>query len=222
MKILKYFIITTFCLAAISDISYAEKRLRAGFIDFPPYVTVSNTVGGLVVDRITKAFRKAKIPYTLLNYPPKRMFAYLKNGKVDFIITTEGRNNEFSPYGLISKKPFMKIFVKIYSKNRKIPSGNLTGTIGIIHGYHYDHLKIDPAASVHSVHYHDSLFLMLNSNRLDYVIDYSVPSEGAVKKHGIRGIKSKLIKEINLYFCIRKEFPQSKLILKKIVQNYRN
>lgn len=202
----------------------AEQKLITGFIDFPPYAAVTErSVEGIVVDNVTSALVKAGISYEFVSYPPKRMFSYFKTGKVDMIILTEGRLGEFKDVALFSNEPFMKIYVKLYAKrNTSIPLDlkNITGVIGIINGYHYDNLIEKDGIEIHTVVSHDLLFKMLKLDRLNYVIDYFSPSETAIKANSLPPLNSRTIKEINLYFSIRKEIPKAKYLIEKIVRHY--
>lgn len=223
MKKIKHTLIITICAILVPIACDAAQKLTAGFINFPPYVVVDKTVGGIVVEKVTAAMSKAGISYTLVSYPPKRIFTYFKNGTVDMIIVTEGRIDEFAPYALISNEPFMKIYVKIYAKTDiSIPADirNIKGVIGIINGYNYDKMLMGPDVEIYNVNSHDSLFRMLDRGRLDYAIDYSVPSDTAIRENNIKGLKSNFVKEINLYFGIRKSFPDSEQTLQNIVQHY--
>ena len=192
-KLIKQYIILIFFMTLFPLIvCHAEQKLITGFIDFPPYVVTGRTVGGIVVNNVTSAMSKAGISYEVVSYPPKRMFSYFKTGKVDMIVLTEGRLEEFKEVALFSNEPFMKIYVKLYAKKTTpIPLDlkNMTGVVGIINGYHYDHFIEEGSIEIHSVASHDLLFKMLKFDRLNYVIDYFAPAEAAIKSNNLTSLK---------------------------------
>lgn len=224
-KAITFFIASGVLLFFFPFFCQAGQKLIVGFLDFPPYAVVGETIEGIMVKSITDAMDRSKISYELVSYPPKRMFLFFQSGKVHMIVGTEGLLDRYGQFALSSARPIMKIHVRLYAKSATPFPGDIkkiTGPIGAINGFDFDGLLDGSGTAIHFVNSHDSLFKMLDRGRLKYVMDYAVPADASLKSTGMTDIKSQLVKEINLYLCLRKDFPHSEQVLQNIMHNYKN
>lgn len=202
----------------------AQIRLKVGFLDFPPFAVVEGSrVSGVLVDRITVALEQAGFEHELHGYPPVRLFSSFNRGIIDMLIGTKGPEQPYRAYALYSSSPILQMKMRVYTrKDLDIPDdvSDLKGLIGLIRGYRYGGV-IDPDNSeTHAIASHESAFRMLANGRLNYVIDYAYPAETAIRENKIQNLKSKTIYKVDLFFCLRKDFPDAADVMKRIEAVY--
>ena len=213
-------------LLVFSGTVSAQTKIKTGFLDFPPYAVVKGTgVSGVMVDKIKNTLHQAGFDYEMIGYPPKRLFASFNSGRIDLLIGTRGPHQPYKDHALYSALPFMQMVMKIYTRNElNIPEDlkNLKGKVGLISGYRYGGIIDKNNPQTHEVNSHDSAFKMLDIGRLDYVLDYALPAETAIKANKIKDLKSRTIFKVDLFFCLRKDFPDADNVMKAIETAYQS
>jgi len=212
-----------FC-CIIAGNGYAEDTIRIGTFDFPPYFEVSenNEPGGLLVDLLKQILDRLEKKYTLTNYPPKRLFANLVDGKTDLSIIGRRLESENIKGVLYSNNPVSTIVMKVYTRKGTALPENKDGIVGkrviTIRGFNYAGLITqiipDPANS------HLAAFRKLQVGRADYMLNYELIEKNILKDHPFPDIQGRVISSIDAYFAVSEKLPGAEKFLNDVVKAF--
>ncbi len=208
----------------------ADDKLRCGALHFPPYSYVQDGVEprGMLLDLAKLIFEKAKTPYVLKGYPPRRLYMNLASGNTDLTISIKNAP-EYEGNVIFSRMPIVHIDLRLYSRPGMMLTDDFDELRGkrliTIHGFGYggliDDLKnpqngiiLDPSRS------HESAFKKLDLKRGDYVLDYRRPASDTIKALGFEDMKSKSVVNINLFIVISKKLPNAEKHMAELENAY--
>lgn len=208
----------------VSIHTLGQEKLRVGFLPFPPFAMAvdEDKVTGIAVERVASILKQLKVDYEIQIYPPKRLHLLMATANLDFMLGTK-TNKIFQQHVHFSQKPYTDLKLVIYTlMTRDLPEtlDQLEGVIGMPRGYRLPPSVNKDKVTLYPVNVHEQLFLMLTAlpKRLDYVIDYETPAKMALKNTNIvpSRLKTRVLSNTPLYFCIRKDYPGSEELLSRI------
>ena len=204
--------------------------LRIGVVHFPPMFVVDGgkVVGGSVVEIMEKTLNNASLDYQLISYPTKRAYVSLGTGAIDLQSGTKG-NVHYHDQVIYSKNVIASVELRVYGLgDAPLPLNisELRGKqIGLIDGFHYDGRlaqlnDIQNEAFVSTVDSHRSALLMLESGRINFLLDYKSPVDSELKLYPLPGIRHTTIEKFDLYFILNKNIPNAQAIMDLLNASY--
>ncbi|MCG8550728.1 MAG: transporter substrate-binding domain-containing protein [Desulfobacterales bacterium] len=178
--------------------------------------TPMNLVAGEILNR-------AGLSWHAMPYPARRLFDYLKNGKINFSILV--RASSLNDSCIFSKKPIYNTKLNVYYIGNKIPVKTKEDLIGkhviTIRGYSYGGLRkfvSDPANNVtyEDASTHKAAFEMLSDNRADYLIDYASAANDILAVHPVKGLKSHSLSQLDIFLVLSKSYPEAETLMMKL------
>lgn len=208
--------------------SYASV-VRVGIIDFPPlYRYEGDKKSGILTSLLRRVLEKAGVQYEMKGHPVTELYRNLKSGRTNVFIGAVG-SPVYSGHVLYSKYPCLSIELRLYANGgTDIPesiSGVSGKTVGAIRGYSYGKIGSfirDPKNRV-SVTYdqgHELVFDLLQNKKVQYVLDYTRPSERALETVKIPNIHSKVITKLKLYIIVSKKTENAKKLMESLESAY--
>lgn len=183
-------------LFSLNNNTYANQTLELAMVEFAPcFYKDGDEFKGYVLEKFMKIMKKAGYDINCGLYPMGRIAGLVRDGQID--ITTVLRVVFEDDDIVASEKALYHIKLRSYKlastqsiQNKEDLKGK---RVGLFRGFTYngllDYIK-DPKNNVqyYEVGSHKQLFQMLALGRLDYVLDYRAPSEGALESLGMKDI----------------------------------
>ncbi|MBF0376627.1 MAG: transporter substrate-binding domain-containing protein [Desulfamplus sp.] len=222
------------CLSwSLTDVSAQKndpKELEIGIFTFPPFAVIEEgkEPSGILIDYIKPILERCNIKYSIKGYPPKRLYKYLADGEADISLGVKGVP-ELEGNVLYSSDKITDIDLRVYSRADTPPIKTKEDMHGkriiTIRGYSYGgFIKYieNPATKIVAdmTNGHELAFKKLQAQRADYVLDYSLPSEKALKSIIIPNIQSHSISLLEVFFIVSKKSPDAENLLKKLEQAF--
>jgi len=197
----------------------AANPLKVGIVHFPPLFVVDSgkVTGGSVVETLEKTLKSASLDYQLLSYPAKRTYINLGSGIIDLHIGLK-RNINYHNQVIYSKNIVDTIQLRIYGfGDTPLPNAltELRGTrLGIIRGFNYNGNLApltDPENEkyITAINSHNSALLMLESGRIDLLLDYKSPVDSELKIRPMDNIHHRTLENLDLHFVLNKTRPNA-------------
>ncbi|MBF0572704.1 MAG: transporter substrate-binding domain-containing protein [Desulfamplus sp.] len=230
-KILCIIVILLSCsIIALPTQKIYAQEFEVGLFNFPPFGVVEEgkEPSGILIDYIKPILKRANVTYSIKGYPPKRLYKYLADGETHIALGVKGVP-ELEGNVLYSNEKITDIDLRVYSRAETPPIKTKEDMIGkriiTIRGYSYGgFIKYieNPATKIVAdmANGHELAFKKLQAQRADYVLDYSLPSEKALKSINIPGIQSYSISLLELFFIVSKKTPDAENLLRKLEQAF--
>ena len=175
------FLAIIFIQLVLSSNAFADKPLRVGIANWPPYQIVQNDSGisGIAFDVLMEVKKRMGINLEIISLPQNRVLTYFKKG--DLEIEPAANQTWRSAYKDISvySIPYFKVQHVIYAKNPTLIGGNYVSdfrhkTIGTRLGYNYD-LSIGESFTNGLIErkdsqQHDTSLTLLKADRIDGIV----------------------------------------------------
>ncbi|MBF0228407.1 MAG: transporter substrate-binding domain-containing protein [Desulfamplus sp.] len=217
-------------VTAISGQKSDAQEFEVGVFNFPPFAVIEEgkEPSGILIDYIKPILKKCNLTYSIKGYPPKRLYKYLADGETEIALGVKGVP-ELEGNVLYSNEKITDIDLRVYSRAETPPIKTKEDMHGkriiTIRGYSYGgFIKYieNPATKIVAdvTNGHELAFKKLQAQRADYVLNYSLPSEKALKSINIPGIQSYSISSLELFFIVSKKSPDAENLLKKLEQAF--
>ena len=179
-------------------------------------------------DMITKILKRASIDYVAKDYPPKRLYKNMADGKTDIWVGVK----EVPVYeGKIihSDFPIFQIELRVYTiGDKELPSVKeelRLKNIITIRGYSYGGMikfLEDPEnkISTNPTNSHKSALLKLKAGRADYLLDYKYPVLRELETTEVNNLKYNTLVKIPLYIMVSKKTQKADEILHRMEKAY--
>ncbi|MBF0231681.1 MAG: transporter substrate-binding domain-containing protein [Desulfamplus sp.] len=206
------------------------EEIKIGVFNFQPFYMVEENQepSGILIDYIKMAFEKCNLSYSIKGYPPKRLYKYLADGESDIFLGVKGVP-ELEGNVLYSNEKITEIDLRVYSRKETVPIKTKEEMKGkrilTIRGYSYggfiQYLE-NPANNIipDMTNTHELAFKKLKFERADYLLDYSYPSEKALKSIIIPGIQSHSISLLDVFLIVSQKTPNAQELLTKLEQAF--
>lgn len=226
MKKTMLIILVVFLLPAVVFSDTSTKKLRLGYIEFPPY-TYTNSSGkpeGILIDLAEKVFPEAGYEWTALSYPVKRMAEYLGSGDIDIWMGLKTLPS-FIEKTYTGTEIIADLQLNAYTIGDKPSITKKEDLVGksviILRGYSYGGWVNFITDKRNFVSYikankHLSGLKMLKANRATYLLDYKEPVELAMDQIEISNLQNNKISSFPCYFIVTKQLPDGAEIVKKL------
>ncbi|MFT7558544.1 MAG: polar amino acid transport system substrate-binding protein [Flavobacteriales bacterium] len=201
---------------------------RVAVSDIPTNVYINTNNKKVLRPEVTglleHIFIRANIDFKLSSFPPARVFDGLKNGKIELWLGVAGVYS-IEDHVVYGKSKLSDLDVAVYSLDDKVVSSieDLSGrSIVLLHGYGYGHIRqyVDNEknnVSVHIAHSRDSAFKMLQSRRVEYLLDYKQVMDAYVTKNtSLPILKTYDLGRIPIIFVGSKRVKHIDSLLKKL------
>lgn len=204
----------------------AKESIVIGVLDFPPFYHVENgkEPTGVLIDYLNDVTQKAGLNSRIDGYPSKRLFKYLRDGRVNLYAGIKGVS-DYDEDVLYSKKKITDIDLRIYTRDDTpmiYRKSDLRGKrIMVISGYNYggllEYLE-EPSNRIilERSTDHEMIFRKLIAYRADYVLDYYEPSQYVLKKLNAKGIQSYSLMMVEAYLILSKKTPHAVDIMARL------
>lgn len=206
----------------------AKETIVIGVLDFPPFYHVGqgDKPTGYLLDYLNDLAAKAGYDCRIDGYPSRRLFKYLRDGRVNLYAGIKGIS-EYDNDVIYSQKKITDIDLRIYTRGdtpmvhcREELKGK---RIMVISGYNYGGLLPfleDPANRIilERSNDHDLVFKKLIARRGDYVLDYYEPSEFVIKQLNATNIQSRSLTVVDAYLILSKKTPNAAEIMNRLEQ----
>lgn len=168
----------------------ALSQVTLGYVDFPPYeYQKDNKPEGILVDIVTRIFKKAKIPVKLKYLPFKRALLNTRSGEIDglFNFYKTAERVPFYDYSEPIIKNYLVFFVLKDSNIRFQKIEDLKGLkVGVIRGYTYGkEFDKNTLFSRESNNSHIANFKKLKLGRIDIYPCDSIVGKYLIRKNNI-------------------------------------
>lgn len=225
-------VLSIYLFLSVSTIYSQESEIRIGVLNFQPfYVFEKNQEpSGIFIDYLKAALNRCNLSYSIKGYPPKRLYKYLAEGEADIFLGVKGVP-ELEGNVLYSNDKITQIDLRVYSRQDITPIINKEDFKGksilTIRGYSYGgfikYLE-DPANKIVTdmTNSHELAFKKLQAKRADYLLDYSAPSNKALKAVGITSIDSHSILLLDIVLIVSKKTPNAQNLLNKMEQAFKD
>lgn len=202
-------------------------KILWGYVHFPPltYKAKDGNVTGKLAELTKDSLSAAGVTYEAIEYPNRRIFSLLREGKIEFGAFTRSFIANSNAY-IVSEFPVSSIQLRAYwiGNKRQIETENdlIEQRIILLSAYTYGGLTSffnDPANKVTVVanmEQHDRAFEALLLGRGDYVLDYKGPSKLALDNMNLPDLNSSLLKNLDVYFVIHKNVTDAEQIMTKL------
>lgn len=182
--------------AFLNNNVYANQTLELAMVEFAPcFYQDGDEFKGFLLDKFRKITKHAGYEINVGVYPMTRIGSLMRDGDID---VTTVLNVVFEEGDVIaSDKAFYHIKLRAYRLSPKQSiqkKEDLSGKrVGLFRGFTYNgwlsYIK-DPKnkISYYEVGSHEQLFRMLELGRIDYVLDYRAPSEGALSRINMNNV----------------------------------
>ncbi|MFT5692562.1 MAG: polar amino acid transport system substrate-binding protein [Oceanicoccus sp.] len=204
--------------------------LRVGIVHFPPMFIVENgnVVGGSVVEIMEKTLNHASLDYRLISYPAKRAYVSLGTGAMDLHGGLK-KNVHYHDQVIYSNNTIVSVELRVYGfGDAPLPQSipELRGKqLGLIRGFQYGGklpqlTDIQNEKFVTTIDSHSSALLMLESGRIDFLLDYKSPVDSELKLYPLPEIQHTTIEKLDLYFVLNKNRPNAREIMTLLNASY--
>lgn len=214
----------------------ATQKLNVSLPFFPPLTNIVEgklkTGSGPTIEFVKQIMKNIKnlygidMPYEMWVYPPIRNYHNLNLGKANVSIDIKTKNLKDVLY---SSVPVGNIEFRLYTIRQPTPE-KISDIFGkkllVLRGAKYGpYLKVFKNPNYKIKMYVTNNFLsglrMLKANRADYLAGYSTPVKQAQKVMGrVKGLKSKSVFKVDIFFVVSKKTPKAKDILAKLEKSY--
>ncbi|WP_426415394.1 substrate-binding periplasmic protein [Aestuariirhabdus sp. LZHN29] len=206
--------------------AHAESRLMLGYVEFPPffYTDARGEPRGEIIDMARKVAELAGYELSAASFPPKRLEKNLVEGRIDLWIGLD-TFARMKANTLSSKTVVSTIELRAYHEADMAPIGDLKQLsgmrVGVYHGYSYGGWMSriqDPASGIEPVvvRMRPNAAKMLESDRIDYLLDYRGPFESQVHPNVARNLEYEPLATYNLRFVVSKKHPQAYQLMSKL------
>jgi len=210
----------------ISDVA-ASEEIEYAYPDISVWTTERDENGKLknpLVRLAKPLFEKAGIPWHAQDYPAKRMFANLREGKAKFSMLVNAPSL-LQDCCLVSQDPVAVVEIRIFHKKDTPEITKLEDLNGqniiTIRGYSYagalkyiqqkeNKIQNYPAPN------HVAAFSMFANARADYVLDYAFPAAEVLAKTPIEDITFSTLKKTNVYLILHKTYPDAENVMARL------
>jgi polar amino acid transport system substrate-binding protein len=225
-NVIGFLSITLFLIVSRSAI-YAEP-VKVGIFNIAPYYEIqpNGEVKGTLYEILTQCFQDAKIEFTVLDVPPKRLYYWLSVGEIDFwfgVKVAEYQNSVFQ------SKPLIKNELRVYTMgNNPLPATKeqLKGKhIVTIFGWTYGGVAsylADPENNIttYQVSTVPKLFRMLKAGHTKYALMLNLPADKFLKQNHIPKVSYSVISNPDFYFSVSKRTPDASNLLKRLEKSF--
>ena len=226
----KLFALTILLICFHAD-GVTMSKVKWGYAHFPPltFKSESGDITGDLAELTKQSLLAAGVKYEAIEYPNRRIYSLLNEGKIDFGVFTRSfisNPNDF----IISQFAVSQIELRAYWVGQKTEIKTPEDLIGqrviLLSAYTYGGLRAffnDPANKVTVVanmEQHDRAFEALNLGRGDYVLDYTGPSRLALNDLTIDNLQSSVLSKLDVYFIIHKSVNDAKAIMQSLDAHY--
>jgi len=232
----RFFIVTLVLvsfLSGISSLTMADDKLielKVGYLEIPPLYTTQTGARptGELADILFGTLDKAGFSYSYQVFPPTRLYKNMASGATDLSTAIKGQalydNNV-----MFGKKVLMYLEQRIYAMgDRPIPvtvDGLLGKKIALKRDYGYggDYVKLTAPGNlpfVAPVNSPEHALAMLQSGRVDFVLDYKDPVTALIETLHIPNVHYKTIRKIPVYFLISRRTPNYQQILRALDDHF--
>lgn len=196
------------------DAASCGQPVQVGITHFPPLYVVDKqqALGGILLDLMEQSLNRAGLAYRVQGYPPKRLYFGLAEGKVDLFIGIKG-NPLYDNKVIYSINPVSYIELRIYAlPGQEIPhtaAHLVSRRIAMIRGYGYGGLRplllsAKNKSFVTELNTHKNALAMLQSGRIQYLLDYKKPVETTLRKYAFEDFDYYTLSKIPTYFIVSK------------------
>lgn len=217
------------CLAATE--AEPTRVLTVGYYDFPPaiYSDVQGLPQGPLVDLTRRVLEHAGYEAAFRGLPSARLYAALQNGSVDLWPGAPGKP-ELRADTLEGRENLAEINLNLYHRPDTLPptgpdSLRKRGVI-IIGGYNYwpqvNKMLHDPALDIrlHRTSTHASALEMLKHRRADYLLDYEIPVNQALKRLGMEKLPHIEMHKVAIRFIVSRHAEDSQNVVDALDRAY--
>lgn len=225
-------VLSIYLFLSVSTIYSQEPEVKIGVLSFQPFYILEEgqEPSGIFIDYLKAALNRCNLSYSIKGYPPKRLYKYLAEGEADIFLGVKGVP-ELEGNVLYSNEKITQIDLRVYSRQDIIPIINKEDFKGkrvlTIRGYSYGgfikYLE-DPVNKIVAdmTNSHELAFKKLQAKRADYLLDYSAPSNKALKAVGITSIDSHSILLLDIVLIVSKKTPNAQNLLNKMEQAFKD
>ncbi len=209
-----------------AGIVLAEGVVKIGILDFSPFYVIEEgkEPTGLVLEALKIAMTKAGFAYEIKDYPPKRLYQNLAEGKSELFLGIKGVP-ELEDRVLYGRSKITTIDMRVYTR-AETPTpktkDELKGKkIIVIRGYSYGgfikYLQ-DPAnqIEVDESDNHEIAFKKLQAKRADYLLDYRQPADDAIKALTLTGVQNNSLSLLDIVIIVSKQTPNGQELVDKL------
>lgn len=222
-------IVCIFCLAPVT--AEADSVLRAGVLDFPPFYEIygdGKEPTGILITLMKNILEQAGIKYTIAGLSNRRLYMNLASGETHLFIGVKGAP-EYHEHVLYSQEQITEIDLRIYTltdlplpqDRTQLNGKNIIGIRGYSYGGLIGYLE-DPANEVnlYLVEAHTTAFRMLQAGRSDFVLNYSLPAENAIRELKLTGIRHHSFYQLGLFMIVPQKLPQAEILMERLEAAY--
>lgn len=203
-----------------------SEQIRVGYIEFPPVFSTGREglPEGILIDLGRRVLKQAGLTGIFKSYPTKRMSRYLAAGEIHLWMGLSTLP-EFNETAYIGESTLFSIELRAYTITGAPPiktKDDLNGkSILTMRGYSYggwvDYIE-DPVNKIttHKLDTHISAFQALSRGKFDYLLDYRMPSDEALKQIELDNLTFNTISSFDAKFVVSKKAPDAKKLLKKL------
>lgn len=227
-KLKSYIIFAIIILSVLCWFSPANSanRIIVGYIEFPPVFSTGSdgSPEGILIDLGRNVLKQAGYTGIFKSYPAKRMALYLAEGEIHLWLGLSTLP-EFRGTTYTGTSTLLSIEMRAFTVTGAPPvktQDDLKGkSILLMRGYSYggwiEYIK-NPANHItyRELNTHESAFLALNRRKYDYLLDYKMPSDAALKKIQIDTLAYNTISSFDAKFVVSKKAPDAENLLKRL------
>lgn len=209
----------------------APRTLTVGYYDFPPaiYSDAQGRPQGPLVDLTRRVVEEAGFQAQFRGLPSARLYAALQSGRIDLWPGAPGKP-ELRDDTLEGRETLAEINLNLYHRpDTPPPTGpeslRKRGVI-IIGGYNYwpqvNQMLQDPSLGIrlHRTATHASALQMLKQRRADYLLDYEVPVNQALKRLGMDKLPHIQMHKVAIRFIVSRHTDDSQAVVDALDRAY--
>ncbi|WP_417776921.1 substrate-binding periplasmic protein [Stutzerimonas xanthomarina] len=207
------------------------RTLTVGYYDFPPaiYSDAQGQPQGPVVELTRRVLEHAGYQAQFRGLPSARLYGALKSGSVDLWPGAPGKP-ELQADTIEGRQTLAQISLNLYYRPDtpppSIPDSLRKHGVIIIGGYNYwpqvTQMLHDPQLGIrlHRTATHTSALEMLKHRRADYLLDYQIPVNQALKRLGMEALPHIELHQVAIRFIVSRHAKDSQAVVDSLDRAY--
>lgn len=207
--------------------SWGEDKLHVGILDLPPLYEVEEDgkPNGILLAFLTRILDAAGFSYDIRVYPPRRLYWNIAQGRCHVFLGVKGVP-ELEGKVLYGSKKITDVDMRAYALGDKPLPRTKEGLYGtriiVIRGYSYGGFITDlknPANGVEIMEASDHIhaFRQLMAGRGEYVLDYSLAAEHAIRTlEMVEKVRDQSLARIDVFLKVSKQVDNAEHIMERL------
>ncbi len=212
-------------------VAETPRTLTVGYYDFPPaiYSDAQGRPQGPVVELTRRVLEHAGYQAQFRGLPSARLYGALKRGTIDLWPGAPGKP-ELQADTIEGRQTLAQIGLNLYYRPDtpppSIPDSLRKHGVIVIGGYNYwpqvTQMLNDPQLGIrlHRTATHTSALEMLKHRRADYLLDYQLPVNQALKRLGMDALPHVELHQVAIRFIVSRHTKDSQAVLDSLDRAY--